>query len=87
MARDRRKNLSKDLQVDSTPKNAWRQAKTLMGQGTNTAPKNIEIDGNLVSNPAKIAEAFSEHHKKKMEDLRKQAPSNSTIRPEDRVRL
>ena len=41
VANDRKKHLTEDLQVGASPKSAWRQAKTIMGQNNNTAPKNI----------------------------------------------
>ena len=86
VANDRTKNLTEDLQTASTLKAAWRQAKTIMGQGNNTAPKNIEINGNLTSNQTIVAEAFSAHQKTKIENLRKQAPSKPTTHPAQRLK-
>ena len=57
-----------------------------MGQTNDLSPKSIKIGDKLEANPAKMAEAFSLHHKEKIQDLRKKVAINPTIKPAKRVR-
>ena len=85
VAIDRKQWLKEDLREASSPKQAWRQARVLMGQGKSPSPRHIMIDGRLETNPGKMAEAFSIYHQDKIKGLRELAPTSPAIKPEDRL--
>ena len=57
-----------------------------MGQASSPSPKQIMVDGQLESNPRKMAEAFSVYHQQKIKGLRDMVPTSPAINPEDRLK-
>ena len=83
---DRDKWIEEDLGKRASPKIAWSRARSLLGQSSASCPTNINHNGNIVTNPTKIANAFAHLHKDKVKELRNQANKTPSQPPANRVR-
>ena len=66
------KKVWAQARVDGDPssRGVWRTVKTALGQATSSSPTQLEVNGEVFSNPFSIAECLGQHYTSKVEDLR-----------------
>ena len=85
--KDKREAWKGELDIDSTPRNAWKVARKALGIQSSTTPKSlVNGQGETVSNPLLIAEVLANHFSSKVNTLRQARRTVPVQDPRDRLR-
>ena len=85
--KDKRDTWRDELEVDSSPRNAWKVARKVLGQQSSTSPNSlINKQGQTVTNPLLMAEVLSDHFASKVNTLRQTRRLVPVVNPRDRLK-
>ena len=83
---DKKAWLEAELSPEASSKSAWGRVRTMLGQSVTCSPSAVSINGQVTTNPTKIATEYARLHQAKIRDLRAQVPQHPSCPPADRVR-
>ena len=86
VTKDKSVGTMRDLGDQADRKSAWKTARNLLGISKNLSPTSIEDDeGNIITNPAKIAEIINTFFIDKVKKLREKTNSVPVVDPVQRL--
>ena len=86
MKKDNTDYFEKNTNDEENIANAWKTAKDMLGITKNLSPTTVNVNGDNVTNPSKLANIFNQFFIQKVKDLRQKTGSNTTIDPVQRLR-
>ena len=70
---------------DTTIKDVWKTSYEILGQNKDLSPKQLSYNGNLITSPEKLANAFNDIFLDKVKKLKSEVPEDVSIDPLERL--